>query len=57
MSYIALQMSKKNTAGTISDLRYVNSILKKVSERDSRLIYERIGEIEDLIVVEIGEAP
>ena len=49
-------MSKKNTVATISDLKDVDRILKKVRERDSKLKYERIGEREDLIVVGIGDA-
>ena len=37
LSYKALQMSKKNTAATISDLRDINRILKKVREEESHL--------------------
>ena len=55
LSYTALQMSKKNNAATISNLRDINRILKKVRERDSKLKYEKIGEKEDLIVVGIGD--
>ena len=40
---------------TISDLRDVNRILKKVRERESKIKYEHIGEKEDLMVVGIGD--
>ena len=56
LSYTALQMSKMNNAATISDLRDINQILKKVKEMDSKLKFERIGEKEDLLIVRIGDA-
>ena len=49
-------MSKKNRDTTISDLRDVNQILKKVREWKSKIKYEHIGEKEDLMVVGIGDA-
>ena len=48
-------MSKKNKEATISDLRDVNRILKKVRECKSKLKYERIGNTEDLMIVGIGD--
>ena len=56
LSYTALQMSKKNAAAAISDLRDVNRILKKVRERDSKLKYKRIADREELIIIGIGDA-
>ena len=55
LSFTALQMSKKNKEATISDLRDVNRILKKVREQESRIKYEHIGEKEDLMVVGNGD--
>ena len=49
-------MSKNNKEGTISDLRDVNRILKKVRERESRIKYEHIGDMDDLMVVGIRDA-
>ena len=37
LSYTALQMSKRNNLATISDLRGVNRVIKKVRERESRI--------------------
>ena len=51
-----MQIFKKIKMATISDLRDINRILKKVRERDSRLKYERLGDRGDLIVVGIGGA-
>ena len=48
--------SKKNKEATISDLRDVNRILKKVRERESKIKNEHIGEKDDLRVVGIGDA-
>ena len=56
LCFTALQMSKKNKEATISDLRDINRVLKKVREHDSKLKYKRIGEKEDLIVVGVGDA-
>ena len=56
LSYTALRMSKKNNLATIADLRYVNRILKKVRERQSKIKFERIGDRDNLTIVGIGDA-
>ena len=56
LSYTALSMSKKNTFATISDLRDVSRILKKVRERSSKLKSTKIGEKEG-IKVDILRSP
>lgn len=55
LSYTALSMSKKNTSTTISDLRDVSRILKKVREKSSKLKFSRIGERDDLMIVGFGD--
>ena len=54
LSYTALTMSKKNNSATISDLRDINHILKKVRERDSKIKFKKIGDREVLMMVGIG---
>ena len=56
LCFTALQMSKKNKEATISDLRDVRRVLKKVREWRSKFKYKRIGSKEDLMIVGIGDA-
>ena len=49
-------MSKNNKEATLSDLRDMNRILKKVGEWESRINYEHIGVKGDLMLVGIGDA-
>jgi len=56
LCFQALQMSKKNQEATISDLRDVNRILKKVREKESLIKYEHIGDADDLVIVGLGDA-
>ena len=51
LCFTALQMSKKNKEATISDLRDVRRVLKKLRECKSKLKYERNGSKEHLIIV------
>ena len=55
MSYTSLSMSKKNNSATIADLRNISRVLKKAKERPSKLIYSKIAEKNDLIIIEIGD--
>ena len=55
LNFTALTMSKKNNSATISDLRDINRILKKVRERDSKLKFKKIGDRDNLMIVEIGD--
>ena len=55
LAFTALQMSKRNKEATISDLRDVSRVLKKVRERESQLKYEYIGEKEELQIVGISD--
>ena len=56
LSFTALWMSKNNKEATISDLRDVNRVLKKVRERESKIKYEHIGDKDDLMLIGIGDA-
>ena len=56
LCFQALQMSKKNQEATISDLRDVNRILKKVREKESLIKYEHIRDADDLVIVGLGDA-
>ena len=56
LSYMTLQMSKKNPSVTIIDLWKVNKVLKKVTSKESKIFNRRIGKKEDLQIVHIGDA-
>ena len=56
LSFTALQMSKNNKKATISNLRDVSRILKKVWEQESKIKYDHIRDKDDLMVVKIGDA-
>ena len=56
LCYQTLQMSKKNQGATISDLRDINRILKRVCERESKIKYGHLGDKEDLISIGLGDA-
>ena len=49
-------MSKKNNGATISDLRDINRILKKVRERKSFIKFGYIGDADDLIIIGVKDA-
>ena len=56
LSYTHLSISKKNNSATIADLRNVSRVIKKVKERPSMIIFSRIGDKEDIIVLGMGDA-
>ena len=55
LCYLAMKMSKKNQGATMADLQDINRVLKKVRVVERRLMYEQIGEKEDLMIVGIGD--
>ena len=56
LCYQALQMSKKNQGATISDLRDINQILKRVCEKESKIKYRHLGDKDDLVIIGLGDA-
>ena len=48
-------MAKKNNSVTISDLRGVNRVIKKVRERERRINFKKIGEKEEILIIGIGD--
>ena len=56
LCYQALHMSKKNQGATISDLRDINRVLKQVREKKSKIKYGYLEDVNDLVVVGIGDA-
>ena len=57
LSFTALEMSKKGSSATMSDLKKVNHTIKKVKERQSRMLYSSIADRnEDIEVIGVGDA-
>ena len=51
LCYQALQMSKKNQGATISDLRDINRILKRVCKKESKIKYGHLGNKDDFVII------
>jgi hypothetical protein len=56
LAIYALELAKKQKKATLKDLRNVNRILKKVSEKESRVVFGKIAKKEDLCVIGISDA-
>merc|ERR1711872_25079 len=56
LSYLSLNLAKKNNNATISDLRNVNRLVDKVKNEENKVIYRKIGDRETLQVVGIVDA-
>ena len=56
LCYQALQMSKKNQGATISDLRDINRVLKRVHKKESKIKYGHLGDKDDLVIIGLGDA-
>ena len=48
-------MSKKNQGATISDLRDINRVLKRVREKESKVKYGYLGD-KDLVIIGLRDA-
>ena len=47
---------KRQKKAVIKDLREVNRVLKKVREKESKVVFTKIGEKEDLCVMGVSDA-
>ena len=56
IAYGAHQLSKRSRQATIKDLKYANSLVKKVKSRVSRVEYKSIGKEEDMVVFGFSDA-
>ena len=52
----ALELAKKQKKATLKDLKEVNNILKKVHEKESRVMFKRLGDKKELCVTGVSEA-
>ena len=56
LAIYALDMAKKQKKAVIKDLREVNRVLKKVREKESKVMFSKIGEKGDLCVMGVSDA-
>ena len=52
----ALELAKKQKKATLKDLREVNRILKKVHEKESKVMFKKLGTKEELCIVGVCDA-
>ena len=51
-----LELGKRQKKATIKDLRDVNRVLKKVKDKESKVLFTRIGEKDELYVIGVSDA-
>ena len=56
LAIYALDMAKKQKKAVIKDLREVNRIIKKVREKESKVVFSRIGEKDELCIIGVSDA-
>ena len=52
----ALELAKKQKKATLKDLKEVNNILKKFHEKESRVMFKKLGAKEDLCITGVTDA-
>ena len=52
----ALELAKRQKKATIKDVREVNRVLKKVREKESKVLFTKIGEKDELSVIGVSDA-
>ena len=56
IQFPVLQMSRANCEATIANLRYANNIVKKAKAKTSKIVFTKIADPKDLMVIGIGDA-
>ena len=56
LAIYALELAKRQKKAVIKDLREVNRVLKKVRENESKVVFTKIGEKEELCVLGVSDA-
>ena len=51
-----LDLAKKQKKATLKDLREVNRVLKKVHEKESMVVFKRIGDKKELCIIGVCDA-
>ena len=56
LAYVSNMLSKRSHVATISDLKFINKVLKKVKERTNEVVYSEVGRKEDLVIRSMSDA-
>ena len=56
MSIYIHNLSKKSNSATIADLKRINYIIKRIKDHPSKVVFKRVGDVEDLVVLGVGGA-
>ena len=56
LAIYALELAKRQKKAAIKDLREINRVLKKVREKESRVLFTKIGKKDELSVMGISDA-
>ena len=56
LAIYALDLAKRQKKAVIKDLREVNRVLKKVRDKESKVVFTKIGEKDDLCVMGVSDA-
>ena len=56
LAIYALELAKRQKKAVIKDLREINRVLKKVREKESRVLFTKIGEKNELCVMGVSDA-
>ena len=56
LSYTALAMSQKASKATVGDLKKINKVVDRVHERESRVMFRKVADREDLINFGVADA-
>jgi hypothetical protein len=52
----ALELAKKQKDATLKDLRRVNRVVKKVREKECKIMFKKVGDKKDLCILGVGDA-
>ena len=56
LSFTALSMSQKTSTATVADLKKINKVIDRVHDRESRVMFRKVAEREDLITFGVTDA-
>ena len=56
LSFTALAMSQKASKATVADLKKINKVVDRVHERESRVMFRKVADKEDLITFGVTDA-
>merc|ERR1711905_64641 len=56
LSFTALSMSQKTSTATVADLKKINKVIDRVHERESRVMFRKVADREDLITFGVTDA-